>query len=163
MLDGGSRRNGGDCNCSLMRVCMIRQGRQAQCHRSNDMFGRRRVRVRAAAMCLCALETLQSGIDLATTMHVCHRDAVVRNECVVHWIGQLDCHVCVLEHTCILGHNMNAPCCRRCCDGPSVAVIISFSAQPLLCRCLAPKRRSPGNSISFIGFERQRFEGLRAL
>ena len=118
--------------------------------------------VRAASECAYVLEILRSGIDLGTTMHECHWDAV-GNECVLRQIGQEDYRADVLKRGCNLGHTRKAPHFCKSGDGSSVVVVISFSASHCCAAATRSKRRSPGNSIGFIGFERQRLEGFRAL
>ena len=117
--------------------------------------------VRAVSVRLRVSETLPSGIDLETTMHVCHRDAV-GNGCVLREIGQAHYRAGVLKRAYNLGHTKKASNCHRSCDGSSIVVVISFSASQCCAAATRSKRRRPGNSISFIGFERQRFEGFRA-
>ena len=64
------------------------------------------MQVRAASVCPRVLDTLPSGIDLETTMHVCHRDAV-GNECVLREIGQEHYRAGVLKREGNLGHTKN--------------------------------------------------------
>jgi hypothetical protein len=129
------------------------------------LCGQCRVHVRAAFECAYLLETSRSGIDLGLTMHEYHWDAV-GNECVLRQLGQDDYLADVLKRECNLGHTKKAPYCRRSDDrstGSSVVVVISFSASHCCAAATRSKRRSPGNSIGFIGFGRQKFEGFRAL
>ena len=131
----------------LCELCMISQDRQARCASSNDVCGRCRVHVHAAAMCLCMLPT---GIDLGTTMRVCHWDAV-GNECVLREIGQEHYRAGVLKREGNLGHTKKPPNCRRSCDGSSVVVVISFSASQCCAAVTRSKRRRLGiRSVSLV-------------
>ena len=117
---------------------------------SVDNFACMCVHVRAASMCQCVLETLPSGMDLATAMHVCHWDAV-GNECVLREIGQEHYRAGVLKRAYNLGHTKKASNCHRSCDGSSIVVVISFSASQCCAAVTRSKRRRPGiRSVSLV-------------